>query len=491
MRIFAPAQEARKPSLFWRILSILFLGFGNTALLHLAFLLSLVSILLINTSPQAFYEQTRQRVAAHIYDPKSLPDWETYKGKYTDEQLKSEDDAIKYVNEMLGAIKDPYTRLLTQEQTAQFQESTKGNFTGVGVKFEPKVSADGNTIQTDSKQNALPKTDKAGNPVISQVLSGSPAYKAGVKNGDALVSIDGKPVKGQSMDTIVAQIRGKAGTTVTLSLLRNQQRVDIAITRNTFAVSAVTSFLTNDGLIGYIRLDSFLDSKSVDEFIGALLKLNSAKALVFDLRSNGGGMVESAILISSLFIEEGTIVTIRHRIPGDPANPRYKEEIVRLTSSERITEVREDGQVARVDKSKRAPYLANNRPVILLIDESSASASEITAGALQDNKAVTVIGTRSYGKGIGQNYLPHLNGTTLAVTTLRYFTPSGKWLGDGNSASKHGIDPDLVVKRKGIVLNFGTDNDNQWQAAVQYLRKVLRQTKAAAPLVKTSEKLAK
>src|SRR5262249_23596 len=199
-------------------------------------------------------------------------------------------------------------------------------------------------------------------------------------------------------------------------------------------------------------------------------ELKDSKALIIDVRGNPGGFVNNAINIASLFIEQGTVVTIRSRIPGDPKSPQYETETLKLTANALVTETTDSRQPGVTSRSsgERQPNMVGDRPVVILVNGNSASASEMFTGAVKDNGRATVVGTRTFGKGIGQSSLRMPNGTQLHITSLRYFTPNGTWLGDGGNTQSHGIEPDVVVE-SAKNLEFGEDSDNQLKQAIEIL----------------------
>jgi carboxyl-terminal processing protease len=249
-------------------------------------------------------------------------------------------------------------------------------------------------------------------------FKGSPAEKAGIKAGDFITHIDGKLIYGLELDEAVEQMRGEAGTSIRLSIIRpgRDEPFDVNVTRGVIELEPVTHEL-KDGNIGYISVNEF--SRDVGNDVNASLKALRSEAggrlggLVLDLRRNPGGSLDEAVALSDLFLSEGQIVSQRGR-------------------SRRDTIYYDAESVFRGD-------VAEGTPMIVLIDAGSASASEIVAGALQDQRRAVIMGDRSFGKGSVQSLLPLTRESALKLTTARYYTPSGRAVQEG------GIEPDIRV----------------------------------------------
>jgi carboxyl-terminal processing protease len=424
------------------------------------------------STPTGLYHRTWERAAQHYFDPTAMGDWKSWEHKY-DSQIHSNEDAIKYANEMLRSLNDRYTYLMSPEQVAKEKESGQGNFSGVGMVFEFQRGPDGKPV-LDAQGNPSPQTDKDGHPLIAKVMKGAPAELAGIRAGDALVAIDGQSTKNQSLEWLITHVRGQNDTAVKLTVRRQGQDIDISVKRGTVNVPAVTTQML-PGDIGYLRLEDFGQFDAADEVADGLRSLNGAKAIIFDLRGNPGGYVHNAINIASLFVEHGTLVVVKSRVPGDPAHPDYETNTVKVDRNglhEESTSTRNPNQVD-ASTQKRYPYLLNGRPVVILVNGNSASASEMTTGAIADNKAATVIGTRTFGKGIGQSSITMPNGTQLHITSLRYYSPNGNWYGDGGNSIAQGIQPDIVVRPAKQFFELGGADDNQLHRAVEFLNSKL------------------
>jgi carboxyl-terminal processing protease len=319
---------------------------------------------------------------------------------------------------MLFSLGDPYTTYLSPSEINSLEESLKGgDFGGIGVYI----------VQD-------PRTRE----IIVEPIEGTPAYRAGVKTGDHILAVDGRPVGDLKLDDVERMIRGRIGTVVRLEVRSQpgQAARSVAITREQIYVPSVHARM--EGGYDYIRLADFGQS-SYDEVRKALLagKAQGAKGYILDLRNNGGGLLEAAVDISSLFISQGTIVSTIDRA-GD-----------------------------RDTKSTTHEALGT-APLVILVNKYTASASEITAGAIQDYKAGTLIGTRTFGKGVVQSIYNTSDGGALKITTAKYVTPLGR------DIQHKGIEPDIVVDQPVDEPIIDTAKDIQLEAAKSYLRRIAR-----------------
>jgi carboxyl-terminal processing protease len=318
---------------------------------------------------------------------------------------------------MLNSLGDPYTVYLAPNEINALEESLKGgDFGGIGVYI----------VQD-------PKTKQ----VLVEPIEGTPAYKAGVKTGDRIISVDGHLVTPLKLDDIEHLIRGKIGTVVRL-VVRSQgahlaRSVDI--TREQIYVPSVHAEI-KDGF-DYVRLADF-GQTSYDEVRKAMLdgKAHDVKGYILDLRDNGGGLLDAAVQISSLFIPNGAIVSTIDRA-GDRDTKTATHESIGAA------------------------------PLVILVNKYTASASEITAGAVQDYKVGTLIGTRTFGKGVVQSIFNTSDGGALKITTAKYITPLGR------DIQHKGIEPDIVIDQA-IEVPIGSPKDAQLAAAESYLRRVAR-----------------
>lgn len=292
---------------------------------------------------------------------------------------------------LASAAGDPYTEYLTAKEAKEFDSDLNGTFVGIGAELQKDVD---------------------NNIIIYSPVPGFPAERAGLKAKDIIVEINDKPATGIGIKEAVDQIRGEEGTKVKLKIVRDKSKaLDFEITRAKITVPSVTTKLI-DGNIGYIRLTRYAeDTAKLAEAAAQDFKKQNVKGIILDVRNNGGGYLEAAVAVSGIWLEPGKTVLVEKR--ADIPIKTYK--------------------------SSGKPVLVGV-PTIVLINEGSASASEITAGALRDNKAATLIGVKSYGKGSVQQLLPFDNGSMLKVTVARWFTPAGV------NINKEGIKPDKEVK---------------------------------------------
>lgn len=317
-----------------------------------------------------------------------------YVTEVEDQQLI--EDAI---NGMLAGL-DPHSSYLNPRNFRDMQVNTRGEFGGLGIE----VTMDENARKEGYVQVVSP-------------MDNTPAYRAGVKAGDRITHLDGDPILGKTLMEAIDIMRGRPGTDITLTILREKAKdaFDVTITRATIPLVSVSQ--RTEGNIGYVRISNFNEhtADELDEAISELKKELGTKmnGIVLDLRRNPGGLLDQAIAVSDFFLTEGEIVSTRGR---------HSEDIQRYNA--------------------RRGDVLSGKPIIVLIDGGSASASEIVAGALQDRRRATVLGTKSFGKGSVQTVIP-LNGGTdgaLRLTTAKYYTPSGRTI------HEKGIEPDIEVK---------------------------------------------
>ncbi|MBF0269400.1 MAG: S41 family peptidase [Alphaproteobacteria bacterium] len=295
----------------------------------------------------------------------------------------------KALGNMLSTL-DPHSNYLTPDQYKDLSSSTRGEFGGLGIEI--------------AMENEEVK-------VVSPI-DGTPAAKAGLKSGDIITHVEGEAIKGQTLSQVVRKLRGKPGTSVRISIRRESgSPFQVSIIRAIIVVKPVRWHLESN--VGYLRLTTFnehadeelkLAVKEIEKQAGA-----SLKGYVLDLRNNAGGLLDQAVRISDDFLNSGEVVAVRGRKSGEE---HYKARV---------------GDVIA------------GRPLAVLINPGSASASEIVAGALQDHKRAVLLGTTSFGKGSVQTILPLEHGSALKLTTALYYTPSGR------SIQSRGIEPDLVI----------------------------------------------
>lgn len=338
---------------------------------------------------------------------------EYYLGDVDEEKLK--EGALKGYIEAIG---DEYTEYYTKEEMDSFEEDTLGNFTGIGIY-----------MVKDTENNVIK---------VLTPIDGTPAYNAGIQPGDIISKVDGVEYTGEQMTEAANKIKGEVGTTVKLGIIRGTESLELEIKRENIKINHVES-KTLDNNIGYLKLSTF-DEGCADEFKQKYDELNAnknIKALVVDLRNNGGGLVEEALNIADYFTDKDSKLLIT-------VDKKEKEEI---------------------RKAKQSKYI--NVPVVVLINENTASASEILAGALRDNGIAKIVGTKSYGKGVIQEVLTLQDGTGIKITTNEYFTPNK------TKINKVGIEPDETVNLPETVKNVLTveeKDDTQLQKAEEILK---------------------
>ena len=261
--------------------------------------------------------------------------------------------------------------------------------------------------------------------VLTAITPGSPAERAGLKRGDIVRKVDGEDIAGLSVGEAISKIRGAAGRAVELSILREGRLVEMRIVRATLRAEAVVTDRDLGEGISYIKFADFMHQDGTQQLMAAMHRHSRAKAIVLDLRDNGGGELEQAFRNISLFLWEGDAMTLDRRKESAANDPQYDVKKYSVTGTEYIMEVDDGVNRPRVQRMKReVPYMLDGRPLVILTNGNSASASELLAGALHDNGVAKLIGEKTFGKGIGQTYEEGL-GYTSVTTTFRYYTPKG------------------------------------------------------------------
>jgi len=386
---------------------------------------------LLSDSPKEVMDEAWQIVYRDYLDTTgkySEDGWRKLRRDVLARSYGSTKDAYEAIRGMLGSLDDPYTRFLDPREFKEMQIDTSGELSGVGIQL---------SLDKDTKEL-----------VVVSPIDGSPASRADVKPKDVIVQINGKSTKGMNTEDAVKLIRGPVGTKVSLVLRRGKsQLVSVELIRDRIELHAVDSRMntTPDGLrVGYIRLKQF-NANAAKDMAQAIrtLEQQGAQGYVLDLRSNPGGLLVASIDIARQLIDDGVIVSTKTR----------------------------DG----VQDIKRATGRALTRaPMVVLVNEGSASASEILSGALQDNKRAVLVGQKTFGKGLVQSVRGLSDGSGMTVTIAKYLTPRGR------DIHKHGIQPDVAVKMsedEARTLKFdqlGTRSDSQYQAAETTLSKQVR-----------------
>ncbi|MBL6793700.1 MAG: PDZ domain-containing protein [Synechococcus sp. BS307-5m-G36] len=372
----------------------------------------------ISDSPKEVIDQVWQIVyrdyldSSGDYDEKS---WRQLRSKLLKKSFAGNAESYEAIRGMLASLNDPYTRFLDPKEFKEMRIDTSGELMGVGIQ-----------LSLDKATKEL---------VVVSPIEGTPASRAGVLSKDVIVSIDGNSTKGMSTEDAVKLIRGPEGSDVILGLRRGDQVLDVPLTRARIEINAVTYRLNktkDQQKIGYIRLKQF-NANAAKEMRQAAKSLEEqgAEGYVLDLRGNPGGLLEASIDIARQWLNEGIIVSTRTR--------------------EGIRDVRRATGSAITDK-----------PLVVLIDQGSASASEILSGSLQDNSRAELVGQKTFGKGLVQAVRGLSDGSGLTVTIAKYLTPKG------TDIHKNGIEPDVTsVMTEDQLKNFtieklGSSQDSQY-----------------------------
>lgn len=335
-----------------------------------------------------------------------------YLGEVNEEELLQ--GAIKGYIEGLG---DPYTEYISKEDMEDYMADVTGNFVGIGIY-----------MVKDTENDKI---------MILSPIKGGPAEKAGIQPGDLIISVDGETCTAEDMSAIATKIKGEEGTTVKLEILRGNETLSFELTRENIKVNPVEAEVL-EGNIGYIEFSSF-DTGTAEEFKTKFEELQSQgiKSLIIDLRNNGGGVVDEALEIAGYILDKDSVI---------------------------LYEVDKNGN-EEVEKTKDDPII--NMPVIVLTNKNTASSSEILAGALKDHGKATIVGTKTYGKGVIQQLLSLPDGSGLKITSEEYLTPNK------TKINKIGIEPNETVELPETVTNIlqvERDQDTQLQKAIELLK---------------------
>ncbi|VXD23907.1 Carboxyl-terminal-processing protease [Planktothrix serta PCC 8927] len=358
-------------------------------------------------------------------------DWTAIRTEYLNRSYTSDEQAYTAIREMLKKLDDPYTRFMNPEEFKNMKIDTSGQLTGVGIQ-----------LTQDEKTKKL---------IVISPIEDSPAFTAGVQAQDIITEIDGRTTEGMDINDAVSLIRGPVGTKVNIKILRGEQPLDFVITRDRIEIHPVRASKnpSSTGDIGYIRLNTFSEN-AAEEMREAIKDLEKQNVVgyILDLRSNPGGLLYSSIEIARMWLNQGDIVSTVDR-------------------------------QGETDRKRANNQALTNKPLVVLVDGGSASASEILSGALQDNKRALLVGTKTFGKGLVQSVIGVGNGSGLAVTIAKYFTPSGR------DINHEGIQPDVKVElteaerdelRKDRT-KVGTTDDPQYLKGLEILRSEISKVK--------------
>jgi len=377
------------------------------------------------TSPAAALTKEQKLVSeawrivnrTYLDDSFNHQNWASVRQKVLKQPLNDEESAFNAVQKMIATLDDPFTRFLRPEQYRSLQVNTSGELTGVGLQ-----------IALEAKTGVLE---------VVAPIAGSPADKAGIRSRDRITQINSTPSTQITLDEAAARMRGQRGTHVYLTIEREgEASKEIDLVRDRIALNPVVSQLRSpqNVPIGYIRLTQF-NANATTELAHAIdsLEKQGAEAYILDLRNNPGGLLQSGIEIARLWLDQGTVVYTVNRQGIQGSFEAYGSPLTR-------------------------------DPLVVLVNQGSASASEILAGALQDNGRATLVGETTFGKGLIQSLFDLSDGAGLAVTVAKYETPNHR------DINKLGIAPDRLVKLEPITREqIGTAADNQYTAAVEFL----------------------
>lgn len=409
--------------IFFKILYILIIFFISFALYNFLFMQNNNAVkqpdydntYLINkqsTGPKRLFLKTWRIIKTKYYDPTlNGQDWSRWNKRYVD-KIKTKDDAYVAINTMLASLDDPYSKFLSQEEYAEQNTNIDAKIVGIGVNI----------------------MSVAGKIIIISVVEGTPASLQGIKAGDIILKVDKTDVSGKTISDVASLIRGEMGTSVNLELLRDKQKLLKTVQRQEIQIKNIKASVI-DKNIGYIQIASFLSSDMTTEFVDALNKTQLCEGLIIDLRGNTGGLMPNAVVIADMFLTQGHIVSVVDR-------DRQKSDI----------------------NAQPKPY-AINKPVVILIDEGTASASEILSGALKDNQKAILVGKRTFGKGMIQRIFPLPDSTGMNLTIAKYLTPKGI------DINKKGITPDYEVSY--TEKDFLKDKDPQMDEAKKIIHKLI------------------
>lgn len=308
--------------------------------------------------------------------------------------VENVDDTVLLENAIRGMVAelDPHSQYLDAEEYRDIRISTTGTYTGIGIEVG----------------------EVDGAVRIITPMAGSPAARSGLRSGDEVVAINGMEIVAEHLQETISRMRGRAGSRVTITVLRDEELIDYELRREIIRVASVHSENLGPSY-GYVRVNQFSEttarelSRAIDELQHA--KGGMLEGLVLDLRNNPGGVLDAAVDVADLFLDSGVIVTA----DGRTADSRFR-------------------------RSAHRGDVLDGAELVVLVNEGSASASEIVAGALQDHGRATVVGTRTFGKGLVQTVMPLSEGRAIKLTTSRYYTPSG------DSIQETGITPDLFIE---------------------------------------------
>lgn len=337
-------------------------------------------------SPRELFLEAYKITKENYWDKKlceeNLSKW---KRRYI-HKIKDDDDAKVAINSMLQSLDDPYSKFMNKEEFMEQNSYINSKIYGIGINI----------------------TSESGKIIILNVIKKTPADAADLKAGDLILKINGNDVQGKNIFQAANYIKSPEYDTVDIEILRDNKKLKKQIKKTEIKIKTVKADIINKN-IGYIKISSFISSETPMEFIDAINKVKNTNALILDLRGNTGGLFQNAIFVSDMFLKNKDIVSVLGR----------------------------NGNKSLYKAQEKQYYY--NKPMAVLVDSESASASEIVSGALKDNKRATIIGTKTFGKGLVQKVYELPNKTGLNLTIARYLTPNG------TDINKRGINPDYTI----------------------------------------------
>ena len=360
--------------------------------------------------PQRLFERTWKIIYKDYYDPSlNHQEWGRWKSHYHN-KIKTDEDAKVAIDTMIASLNEPYTRFMNEKEFQDLTTSITSKIFGIGVNIY----------------------SNSGKIEVFNVIPSTPADFAGIKQGDVIIAVDGKDTNGMNVSEVATLVRGPENSVVEITLLRNNKKLLKKIKRKEIKIKNVKSSII-DNHIAYIQIISFMGGTTPIEFLDALESTKNTDSIIIDLRGNTGGLLDNAVFIANLFIPQGEIVEIIYRNghkKSISANPQQKP----------------------LDK-----------PVVVLVNGASASASEILSGALKDYKKAKLVGKKTFGKGLVQKVVPLPNNTGVNITVARYLTPNG------TDINKLGIKPDIEIGNEFDFYLNNSKKDLQLEAAKEIL----------------------
>lgn len=360
--------------------------------------------------PQKLFDKTWKIVYKEYYDSDlNHQNWSRWKEHYHG-KIKTEDDAKVAIDSMVASLNDPYTRFMPKKDFEDLATSITSKIYGIGVNIY----------------------SNSGKIEVFNVIPATPADFAGLKQGDIITAVDGREINGMNVSEVATLVRGPENSVVELTVLRDGKKFTKKIKRKEIKIKNVKSSVL-DNHIGYIQIVSFMGGTTPNEFMEALENTKNTDSIIIDLRGNTGGLLDNAVFIANMFIDNGEIVEIIYR-------NGYKKSINANNTSKLL-----------------------DKPVVILVNGASASASEILSGALKDYKKAKLVGKKTFGKGLVQKVVPLPNKTGLNVTIAKYLTPKG------TDINKLGIKPDVEIGNEFDFYLNSSKKDIQLETAKEIL----------------------